>query len=283
MTYADIRLVHDIYNILNNGYKDENPRPHYSDGMPAHTYFVNHVLRQYDLSKGDFPICTLRPIAWKSAIKEIFWIYQDQSNSLNLLQDKYGINYWNHWESKDIPETIGIRYGGTVRKHFLMDNLLLDIKKYPYGRRHILSLWKEEDFKESDGLIPCCYETIWNVCGQYIDMMLIQRSGDMLTASGAGGGNEVQYAALLLMVAKATGYKPRMFTHVIANEQIYDRHMQAAHQLLERAARQETKERDRVKMEFNPESNNFYDFRINDFELIGYAPLKPQIKLELGI
>jgi len=283
MTYADIRLVHDIYNILNNGYKDENPRPHYSDGMPAHTYFVNHVLRQYDLSKGDFPICTLRPIAWKSAIKEIFWIYQDQSNSLNLLQDKYGINYWNHWESKDIPETIGIRYGGTVRKHFLMDNLLLDIKKYPYGRRHILSLWKEEDFKESDGLIPCCYETIWNVCGQYIDMMLIQRSGDMLTASGAGGVNEVQYAALLLMVAKATGYKPRMFTHVIANEQIYDRHMQAAHQLLERAARQETKERDRVKMEFNPESNNFYDFRINDFELIGYAPLKPQIKLELGI
>ena len=283
MTYADIRLVHDIYNILNNGYKDENPRPHYSDGMPAHTYFVNHVLRQYDLSKGDFPICTLRPIAWKSAIKEIFWIYQDQSNSLNLLQDKYGINYWNHWESKDIPETIGIRYGGTVRKHFLMDNLLLDIKKYPYGRRHILSLWKEEDFKESDGLIPCCYETIWNVCGQYIDMMLIQRSGDMLTASGAGGVNEVQYAALLLIVAKATGYKPRMFTHVIANEQIYDRHMQAAHQLLERAARQETKERDRVKMEFNPESNNFYDFRINDFELIGYAPLKPQIKLELGI
>ena len=283
MTYADIRLVHDIYNILNNGYKDENPRPHYSDGMPAHTYFVNHVLRQYDLSKGDFPICTLRPKAWKSAIKEIFWIYQDQSNSLNLLQDKYGINYWNHWESKDIPETIGIRYGGTVRKHFLMDNLLLDIKKYPYGRRHILSLWKEEDFKESDGLIPCCYETIWNVCGQYIDMMLIQRSGDMLTASGAGGVNEVQYAALLLMVAKATGYKPRMFTHVIANEQIYDRHMQAAHQLLERAARQETKERDRVKMEFNPESNNFYDFRINDFELIGYAPLKPQIKLELGI
>ena len=134
MTYADIRLVHDIYNILNNGYKDENPRPHYSDGMPAHTYFVNHVLRQYDLSKGDFPICTLRPIAWKSAIKEIFWIYQDQSNSLNLLQDKYGINYWNHWESKDIPETIGNRYGGTVRKHFLMDNLLLYIKEYPYVR-----------------------------------------------------------------------------------------------------------------------------------------------------
>ena len=63
MTYADIRLVHDIHNILNNGYKDEKPRPHYSDGTPAHTYFVNHVLRQYDLSKGDFPICTLRPIA----------------------------------------------------------------------------------------------------------------------------------------------------------------------------------------------------------------------------
>ena len=43
---------------------------------------------EFDLAKGEFPITTLRPIAIKSAIKEMLWIYQDQSNSIDLLEDK---------------------------------------------------------------------------------------------------------------------------------------------------------------------------------------------------
>lgn len=289
MTTADLRLVQDINNILNNGTWDENPRPKYADGTPAHTIFVNHVMRQYRLNKGEFPICTLRPIAWKNAIKEILWIYQDQSNSLEVLENKYDIHWWNEWQSKDLPRTIGVRYGETVHKHNLLNNLLNDIKTNPYGRRHIMSLWQEDDFKESDGLMPCCFETIWNVRGEYLDMVMVQRSGDMLTASGAGGVNEVQYAALLMMVAKATGYKPGLFTHFIANEQIYDRHVDAAKELISRATDLETDDPtykykfDQVEMRFNPKSSDFYDFTIDDFELVDYKPIKPQIKLELGI
>ncbi len=289
MTRADFLLKCDIQNILNNGYKDENPRPYYEDGTPAYTYSVNHVLRTYHLDKGEFPICTLRPIAWKSAIKEIFWIYQDASNSLELLKNKYNVHYWDQWESKDLQGTIGVRYGETVRRHNLLNNLLNDIKENPYGRRHIMSLWQEDDFKESDGLMPCCYETIWNVRGEYLDMFLNQRSGDMLTASGAGGVNEVQYAALLMMVAKATGYKPGKFTHFVANEQIYDRHMDAANELLQRCDRLKSDEPyykyhfDKVEMLFTPKSDNFYDFTIDDFQLQDYEPIKPQLKLELGI
>ena len=289
MTRADLFLKNDIQNILNNGIIDKDPRPHYSDGSPAHTYFVNHVMRQYNLNKGEFPICTLRPIAWKNAIKEILWIYQDQSNSLNMLENKYGIHWWNEWESKDIPGTIGVRYGETVRRHKLIDNLINDIKNNPYGRRHIISLWQESDFKLSDGLMPCCYETIWNVRGEYLDMMMIQRSGDMLTASGAGGVNEVQYAALQIMIAKTTGYKPGKFTHIVANEQIYDRHIDAAKELLKRGELFKTDDPyyhykfEQVSMKFSPKSDDFYDFKIDDFDLIGYDPIKPQLKLELGI
>lgn len=292
MTRADLLLVNDIRNILANGTKDENPRPKYEDGTPAYTYFVNHVVRTYNLQT-EFPICTLRPIAWKSAIKELLWIYQDQSNSLPLLKDKYNVNYWDAWESKDIPGTIGIRYGATVRKHNLLNNLITDIKENPYGRRHIMSLWQEEDFKESDGLMPCAFLTIWNVRGKYLDMCLIQRSGDMITASGAGGVNEVQYACLQMMIAKATGYKVGKFTHFVANEQIYDRHVDAANELLIRAKQQKLDlstsnghydyEFEPVKMNFNPKSDNFYDFSIEDFSLENYNPIKPQIKLELGI
>lgn len=289
MTRADFLLKCDIRNILNNGYKDVDPRPHYEDGTPAYTYSVNHVVRTYHMDKGEFPICTLRPIAWKSAIKEILWIYQDASNSLDVLKNKYNVHYWDQWESKDIHGTIGVRYGETVRRYNLLNNLLKDIKENPYGRRHIMSLWQENDFKESDGLMPCCYETIWNVRGEYLDMLLNQRSGDMLTASGAGGVNEVQYAALLMMVAKATGYKAGKFTHVVVNEQIYDRHIDAAKELISRGDKLKTEhpyykyQFDNVEMKFNPKTNNFYDFTIDDFELIGYEPIKPQLKLELGI
>ena len=284
MNKADEYMKRDILNILHNGTVDKNPRPRYKDGTPAHTIFVNHVMRQYDLSKGEFPICTLRPIAWKSAIKEILWIYMDKSNSLELLHDKYGITYWDEWESKEYPNTIGKTYGYIINKYDLFNKRVLqDIMQNPYGRYHVCSMWQEEVFNEEDfdGLKPCCYETVWNVRGEYLDMLLNQRSGDMITASGAGGVNEVQYAALLMMVAKHTGYKAGVFTHIVANEQIYDRHIEIANDLLFRMSAGTN-----PIMFFEPQdpiSYSFYDTNIEDFGLLDYNPTKPQVKLDLGI
>lgn len=173
MNKADRYMICSIANIWNRGFMDENPRPKYSDGEPAHTLSVNHVLHQYDISKGEFPITTLRPIYFKKAIGEILWIYQDESNDLDLLKDKYNIDWWNSWDIGN--RTIGCCYGETVRRHNLMKNLLEDIKNDPYGRRHIISLWQEEDFKNPHGLKPCCYQTQFNVRGEYLDMVLYQR------------------------------------------------------------------------------------------------------------
>lgn len=277
---ADEYLKSDIKNILNKGQKDENPRPKYEDGTPAYTYFVTHNVRTYDLSKGEFPVTTLRPIAWKSAIKEVLWIYQDASNNLDILEDKYNIHWWNSWESKNFPVTIGNRYGHTVARYDLMNKRVLeDIKKDPYGRYHIMNLWQEEELRSSDGLKPCAYETIWTVRGNYLDMFLNQRSGDMLVASGAGNVNEVQYAALLMMVARDTGYEPGKFTHMVVNEQIYDRHIENAKELLNRQS-----DISKVPvMKLNKDKTSFYDFTIDDFELIDYEPVKPNLKFELGV
>lgn len=274
-------LKQNIENILNYGYMDENPRPRYKDGTPAHTMSVNHVVRQYDLSK-EFPITEVRRIAWKSAIKEIFWIYQDKSNDLSVLNEKYNVHYWNEWESKDIPGTIGQRYGADVNKYDLIDNLILDIKENPYGRRKVLSLWQESSLKATDGLAPCAFLTIWNVRGEYLDMMLVQRSGDMLTASGAGGVNEVQYAALQMMIADCTGYKPGIFTHVVANEQIYDRHFDNAEEICKRIDNMDKEDREEPRMVLN-HKDSFYDYTIDDFSLENYQPKEPQLTFELGI
>ena len=290
MTKADKYMYDMILEIIENGYKDINPRPHYADGTPAHTISVNHTCRKYDLSAGEFPICTLRPQAWKTGIKEIFTIYQKPTNNLEEMK-AMGVGWWRDWDIGD--GTIGQRYGATVKRYDLINNLIKDIENDPYGRRKIVSLWQEVDLHETAGLAPCAFQTIWNVRGEFLDMMLVQRSGDMLTASGPGGINEIQYAALLMMIARHTGYKPGVFTHIVANEQIYDRHIEAAEEMQKRYLDKDREESDetltinhmdtRPMLMLNPDKTNFYDFTIEDFFMVNYNPIKPQLKLELGI
>ena len=281
MNKADRYLVSDINNILDNGYKDIDPRPKYEDGTPAHTISVNHVMRKYDLSKGEFPISNLRHQAWKTGIREIFTIYNRPTNKLSEMEEM-GVTWWTPWDIGD--GTIGQRYGATVKRYDLINNLIADIKKDPYGRRKIMSLWQETDLHETKGLAPCAFLTIWNVRGEYLDMCMIQRSGDMLTASGAGGINEIQYAALLMMVARATGYKEGVFTHFVANEQIYDRHIDNAHELLRRAEARKDID-DKPALVLNKESGcDISKITIDDFEMKDYDPIKePKLKFELGI
>lgn len=287
---ADCAMEGIIRDILQHGYKDVNPRPKYKDGTPAHTISVNHTVRRYDLSKGQFPICTLRPIAWKTGIKEILTIYQKPTNKISEME-AMGVNWWGDWDIGD--GTIGQRYGATVARYDLINRLLEDLKNDPYGRRKVVSLWQETDLRETPGLAPCAFLTIWNVRNnyegkEYLDMCLIQRSGDMLTASGPGCINEVQYAALLMMIARHCGYEPGMFTHFVANEQIYDRHEEQARAMMRRYMDIDVEDKwdenvPAPMLHINPEKTNFYDFTIDDFYITDYNPIKPQLTLELGI
>lgn len=284
MTKADKYMFETIQCIENEGYKDINPRPKYADGTPAHTISINHTFRTYDLSKGEFPICTLRPQAWKTGIREIFTIYQKPTNEIAKMEEM-GVNWWGDWDIGD--GTIGQRYGATVSRYDLINNLIKDIKNDPYGRRKVVSLWQETDLRETAGLAPCAFLTIWNVRQgeetDYLDMVLVQRSGDMLTASGPGGINEIQYAALLTMIAIHTGYTPGVFSHLVANEQIYDRHMDAAQEMLNRYNNMEDDGKRPYLYVDTVRTVNFYDMTIEDFAMADYTPIKPQLKLELGI
>ena len=88
MTKADTIFKENITKIMEEGVWSEQARPKYKDGTTANSKYITGSFAEYDLSKGEFPITTLRPIAIKSAIKEVFWIYQDQTNSLDVLEDK---------------------------------------------------------------------------------------------------------------------------------------------------------------------------------------------------
>lgn len=279
MNKANEYLIDTLNKINNYGVKDKNPRPKYTDGEPAHSLFISHQVQSYDLTKNEFPLQTLRPMAWKSAIKEILWIYQDQTSDLSILENKHNIHWWNEWESEVNPNTIGQRYGATVKRYDLINKLIKGLKEDPYSRRHIIDLWQYNDFEETDGLLPCAFQTIWTVRNGYLDVALIQRSSDYLVA---GHINQLQYVALLMMIAHEVNLTPGVFTHFIANCHIYDRHLLQSEELLNRYKKEELAQ-ETPKLILNAKNKGFYDITIDDFSLKDYNAIKPQLKFELGI
>ena len=273
MTKGDYYFRKHLNEILTDGIKDINPRPVWHDGTPAHSYFITQTIETYDLSKGECPLTTIKPTAWKSAINEILVIYQEQSSKLEDFH-KHNVTWWDEWESKDIPGTIGNRYGYVVKKYDLINKLIQGIKENPYGRRHNMNLNQYVDLESSDGLHSCAYETLWSVRGEFLDCTLIQRSNDMCAAADI---NVTQYACLLMMIAKATGYKPGKFTRFVQNMHIYDRHVEIAKEYLNRESVSPN-----ARIIFEPKSDNFYDFTIDDFRVEDYEPHK-RIKTELAI
>ena len=278
MTKADKNFKELCTRILEEGYntKGEKVRPKYADGTPSHTYFVNQVWEEYDLQKGEFPILTLRHIAWKSSIKEILWIYQDQTNSLDVLEDKYDIHWWNDWEVEQ-SRTIGQRYGATVKRYDLMNKLLNGLKTQPYGRRHIINLYQYQDFQETDGLFPCAMETHWSVRDGILDMTLIQRSSDVPVANAI---NKLQYVALMMMVARHCDFKLGKFCHFVQNAHIYDRHIEQVKEMLERKGQEDCTD---LRLVLDTDKTDFYTFTLEDFKLGNYEPNKPNFKFELAI
>ena len=265
INYGDKMHKLVINEIITNGTLDSCPRAVYKDGEPANSVFITPKLLSFDIMNNENPMITLRPIAWKSAIKEMLWIWQDQSNDLKLLREKYNIHWWNNWALGD--DTIGSCYGYTVRKHNLIDNLLNDIKVNPFGRRHIASLWQEEDFKNPHALKPCAFMIIctprdMHLDKNVLDMTLVIRSSDFCTA---GVINMIQYMALQYMIARHCDMIPGKFNCFIQNAHIYCRHLDAAKELLKRKTIECS-----PKLVLNPDKHNFYDITYTDFELIDY-------------
>ncbi len=279
MTKADTIFKENIRKIMDEGVFSENARPRYKDGNVANSKYITGFFAEYDVSKGEFPITTLRPIPIKSAIKEVCWIYQDQTNRLDVLNNKYGVTYWNDWEVGDTG-TIGERYGAIVKKHQIIDTILQQLATNPWNRRNIISLWDYEAFEETDGLLPCAFQTMFDVRrvdGElYLDATLTQRSNDMLVAHHI---NAMQYVALQMMIAKHFGWKVGKFFYFVNNLHIYDNQFEQAEELLKR-----TPSACQPRLILNvPDGTNFYAIKPEDFELVDYHPVKPQLTFDLAI
>lgn len=283
MNIVDRSYLKTYKEIKDRGISDagQDVRPRWKDGSKAHTKGIFGSVHRYDLSNG-FPILSLRKIAWKTALDEMLWIWQKKSNRVADLNSKI----WEVWATEKDSEgysTIGKAYGYQLGKKYdfpegnmdQVDRVLYLLKNNPSSRRIVTNIFNHEELHEM-GLQPCAYGTNFSIKDGKLNMVLMQRSGDYLTAAGPGSFNVVQYSILMHMFAHVSGLEVGELVHMVTDLHVYDRHFDLIDKMIEinQEERQEselnsvTKELPKLKIKRNVES--FYDFKVEDFELTGY-------------
>lgn len=240
-----------------------------------------HVCITIDLEKDGFPILASKFVGFKTAVKELLWIWQMQSNDVRKLQDM-NVHIWDEWMQED--GTIGKAYGYQLAKYKQVDNLIKTIKEDPTSRRMITTLWNIEDLPEM-ALQPCAFQTLWNINKGYLNCMLTIRSNDWFLGNPF---NVAQYAALVHMIAQVTNYKPGRLTVCINDAHIYENHIpqiQEQFGLVDMNEMFDAYRTERLcepKLVLNEDIKDFYDFTIDDIKLEGYIP-GPKIKAEVAV
>ncbi len=263
MGIADRIFVENAKDIIKNGVwdTDREVRPRWADTTPAHTVKLFGLTNRYDLSK-EFPLLTLRRMYFKNAIDEILWIWQKKSNNIKDLNSRI----WDSWADADgsIGKAYGYQLG--VKHHYSegefdqVDRLLYDLQHNPASRRMLTNIYVHADLSEM-GLYPCAYSFTLNLSGNKLNAILNQRSQDMLTANN---WNVLQYAILLTMFARVSGFEVGELLHVIADAHIYDRHVPIVERLIE------GEQFDSPKLIVDENVTDFYSFTPDSFRFEGY-------------
>ena len=263
MSLYDEQYLTIAQNILDHGYYDTN-----RTGIP--TYKLPHQSMQFDLER-EFPILTTKKVAFKTAVRELLWIFKEQSNDVKRLQEQ-NVHIWDEWEMED--GTIGTSYGWIVQKYHQIDTLLEQLKTNPQDRRMMLNLW-QIPYLDTGALYPCCFLTMWDVTDGRLNCMLVQRSADW----GLGVPfNTSQYAVLVHLLAQVSNLRPGLLTHVINNAHIYENQVEGIRlQLTRRAEALEA-----PTLWVNPEIRDFYEFQIQDIKLMGYKS-HDKISMEVAV
>lgn len=284
MNYSDKLFIQEAKDILAGATNDglEGVRPVWADGTTANTVAKFASITRYDLSKG-LPITTLRRQYWKGAIQELIWIWVKNSNNIKDLP----LKIWDSWA--DESGSIGKAYGYQLGKKIdfpegnmtQVERVIYLLKNKPGDRRMVVTIWNNEDMKDM-GLVPCAHTITFSVIGGKLNAVLDQRSGDFLAASGPGGYNEIQYATLVYMMAHIAGLEVGEFVHLTVNHHIYDRHIDYVKEMIAIGEEFDT-ESELPKLIIKNKVENFFDFTIDDFDLVGYEPKSKSNKIEIAI
>jgi len=218
---------------------------------------------RYNLAEG-FPVLTTKKLHLKSIIHELLWFLTGDTN-VRYLQEN-GVRIWNEWANEN--GELGPVYGYQWRSWPTPDGRHIDqitqvvnsIQNNPDSRRHIVSAWNVGQIDQMK-LPPCHLLIQFYVANGKLSCQLYQRSADIFLGVPF---NIASYALLTLMMAQVCDLQPGEFVHTLGDAHIYLNH-------LDQVKLQLTREPFPLpQMKINPEIKNIFDFKFEDFELIGY-------------
>ncbi len=246
-----------------------------SDRTGTGTKSVFGYQLRFDLSKG-FPLVTTKKVHVKSVVHELLWFLQGDTN-IQYLKDN-SVKIWDEWA--DAEGDLGPVYGKQWRRWEAKDGRVIDqvaqvvelLKKNPDSRRMIVSAWNVGELDKM-ALMPCHTLFQFYVAGGKLSCQLYQRSADVFLGVPF---NIASYALLTLMMAQVTGLEPGDFVHTFGDVHIYSNHE-------EQVKLQLTREPKSLPvMKLNPAVKSIFDFKFEDFELVGYDP-HPSIKAPVAV
>ena len=233
-----------------------------------------HQMR-FDLNEG-FPLVTTKKVHLKSILFELLWFLKGDTNTKFLTDNKVSI--WNEWadENGDLGRVYGAQWrhwrkpgGGEVDQ---IADLVKNLKANPDSRRHLVVAFNPGELDQM-ALPPCHAFFQFYVAKGRLSCQLYQRSADIFLGVPF---NIASYAALTMMVAQVTGYQPGDFVHTLGDAHLYRNHLDQARLQLARESRP------LPRLKLNPDVQDLFDFKYEDFELVGYDP-HPAIKAEVAV
>ncbi len=220
---------------------------------------------RFDLSEG-FPLLTTKKLHLRSIIHELLWFLKGDTN-IKYLKDNQ-VSIWDEWADEN--GELGPVYGYQWRSWPTPDgqhidqiqNIIQQIKNSPDSRRIIVSAWNPALIDQM-ALPPCHALFQFYVADGKLSCQLYQRSADIFLGVPF---NIASYALLTMMVAQVCGLKAGEFIHTFGDAHIYSNHFEQVELQLSREPRA------LPQMKLNPEVNDLFAFKFEDFELTDYNP-----------
>jgi thymidylate synthase len=232
-----------------------------------------HQMR-FDLTEG-FPLLTTKKLFTKAIIYELLWFLRGETNIAYLKE--HGVGIWDEWADKagELGPVYGHQWRSWPSEHGAIDqiaNLVADIRRNPDSRRLIVTAWNPADVPKM-ALPPCHCLFQFYVANGKLSCQLYQRSADIFLGVPF---NIASYALLTMMVAQVTGLKAGEFVHTFGDAHLYLNHLDQAREQLAR------KPYALPTMRINPDVNDVFGFRYEDFTLENYQA-HPHIKAEVAV
>jgi len=267
-----VRQYHDLLRLVL-----EKGRPK-SDRTGTGTLAVFGAQARFDLrpSGPGFPLLTTKKLHIKSIVYELLWFLRGDTNLRYL--NEHGVTIWNEWADAkgDLGRVYGAQWrdwrGANGARIDQIDQVIAQIKANPHSRRLIVSAWNPAEIDQM-ALPPCHVLFQFYVQDGELSCQLYQRSADLFLGVPF---NIASYALLTMMVAQVVDLIPGDFVHTFGDLHLYQNHLDQAREQLSRDYRS------LPRMKLNLAIKNIYDFKFEDFELIGYNP-HPSIKAPIAV